>query len=138
MNWSLSTDAEEELDHAATHYQDQASIAVADAFLHEFERAASLIAEYLGLGTPASRGRRLMLLRRFPFSLLYRVEGANTVTRTVSYDVAEHLRTPEERAAYLGAWLDEAPDDAAGLARALGDIARAKYMTTVAATGRTV
>jgi probable addiction module antidote protein len=50
----------------------------------------------------------------------------------VPYDVAEHLRTPEEMAAYLDAWLEEAPDDVAGLARALGDIARAKGMTQVA------
>ncbi len=53
-------------------------------------------------------------------------------TKTVSYDVAEQLRTPEEMAAYLDAWLVEAPDDAAGIARALGDIARAKGMTQVA------
>ena len=53
-------------------------------------------------------------------------------TKTVPYDVAEHLRTPEEMAAYLDAWLEEAPDDIAGIARALGDIARAKGMTQVA------
>jgi len=52
--------------------------------------------------------------------------------KTTSYDVAEHLRTPEEMAAYLDAWLEEAPDDAAGIARALGDIARAKGMSLVA------
>lgn len=53
-------------------------------------------------------------------------------TKTVPYDVAEQLRTPEEMAAYLDAWLEEAPDDAAGIARALGDIARAKGMSQVA------
>jgi probable addiction module antidote protein len=53
-------------------------------------------------------------------------------TKTTAYDVAEHLRTPEEMAAYLNAWLEEAPDDAAGIARALGDIARAKGMSQVA------
>ena len=53
-------------------------------------------------------------------------------TKTTPYDVAEHLRTPEEMAAYLDAWFEEAPDDAAGIARALGDIARAKGMTQVA------
>lgn len=53
-------------------------------------------------------------------------------TRTMPYDVAEQLRTPEERAAYLDAWLAEAPDDAAGIARALGDIARAAGMSQVA------
>jgi probable addiction module antidote protein len=53
-------------------------------------------------------------------------------TKTVRYDVAEQLRTPEEMAAYLDAWLAEAPDDAAGIARALGDIARARGMSQVA------
>lgn len=53
-------------------------------------------------------------------------------TRTVPYDLAEQLRTPEEMAAYLDAWFEEAPDDAAGIARALGDIARARGMTQVA------
>ncbi|MFO0874022.1 MAG: addiction module antidote protein [Phycisphaerales bacterium] len=37
-----------------------------------------------------------------------------------------------DMAAYLDAWLDEAPDDAAGIARALGDVARARGMTRVA------
>ena len=53
-------------------------------------------------------------------------------TKTVAYDVAEQLRTPEEMAAYLDAWLVEAPDDVSGIARALGAIARAKGMTQVA------
>ena len=53
-------------------------------------------------------------------------------TKTVAYDVAEQLRTPEEMAAYLDAWLEEAPDDAKGITRALGDIARARGMTQVA------
>lgn len=51
---------------------------------------------------------------------------------TIPYDVAEQLRTPEEMAAYLDAWFEEAPEDTAGIARALGDIARAKGMTQVA------
>jgi probable addiction module antidote protein len=57
-------------------------------------------------------------------------------TKTTPYDVAEHLRTPEEMAAYLDAWLEEAPDDAAGIAGALGDIARAKGMMQVAKDAR--
>lgn len=52
--------------------------------------------------------------------------------KTFPYDVAEQLRTPEEMAAYLDAWFEEAPDDASGIARALGDIARAKGMSQVA------
>ena len=51
---------------------------------------------------------------------------------TSRYDVAEHLRTPEEMAAYLEACLEEADGDAAFIAKALGDIARAKGMSQVA------
>ncbi|MFO7554017.1 MAG: putative addiction module antidote protein [Desulfobacterales bacterium] len=53
-------------------------------------------------------------------------------TKTSRYDVAEHLRTPEEMAAYLEACLEEANGDAAFVAKALGDIARAKGMSQVA------
>ena len=51
-----------------------------------------------------------------------------TETTTTRYDVAEHLRTPEEMAAYLEACFEEANGDAAFIAKALGDIARAKGM----------
>lgn len=53
-------------------------------------------------------------------------------TMTTRYDVAEHLRSPEEMAAYLEACLEEAGDDVAFIAKALGDIARAKGMAQVA------
>ena len=55
-----------------------------------------------------------------------------TKTKTTPYDVSEHLRTPEEMAAYLEACIEEADGDAAFIAKALGDIARAKGMTQVA------
>jgi probable addiction module antidote protein len=51
---------------------------------------------------------------------------------TSKYDVAEHLRSAEEIAAYLEACIDEADGDASFIAKALGDIARAKGMTQVA------
>lgn len=53
-------------------------------------------------------------------------------TITTKYDVSEHLRTPEEMAAYLEACIEESDGDAAFIAKALGDIARAKGMTQVA------
>ena len=53
-------------------------------------------------------------------------------TITSKYDVSEHLRSPEEMAAYLEASIEEAHGDAAFIAKALGDIARAKGMSQVA------
>ncbi len=55
-----------------------------------------------------------------------------TKTITTRYDVAEHLRTPEEMAAYLEVCFEDANGDAAFIAKALGDIARAKGMSQVA------
>ena len=52
--------------------------------------------------------------------------------KTTKYDVAEYLNTPEEMAAYLEACLEEANGDAAFVAKALGNIARAKGMTEIA------
>ena len=52
--------------------------------------------------------------------------------KTRRYDTAEHLRTPEEMAAYLEACIEEANGDAAFIAKALGNIAKAKGMTQVA------
>ena len=53
-------------------------------------------------------------------------------TKITRYDVVQHLRTPEEMAAYLEVCLEEANGDAAFIAKALGDIARARGMTQVA------
>lgn len=53
-------------------------------------------------------------------------------TATTSYDVAEHLRTPEEMAAYLEACIEDANGNATFIVKALGDIARAKGMSQVA------
>ena len=56
-------------------------------------------------------------------------------TVTSRYDLEEHVRTPEEMAAYLEACLEEADGDAAFVAKALGDIARAKGMSQVLPCG---
>lgn len=53
-------------------------------------------------------------------------------TTTSPYDVAEHLRTSKEMAAYPEACIEEVDGDAAFIATALGDIARAQGMTQVA------
>lgn len=47
---------------------------------------------------------------------------------TTRYDVAQHLRTPKEMAMYLDACFEESDGDAAFIATALRDIARAQGM----------
>lgn len=48
------------------------------------------------------------------------------------WDSAEHLQTEADMALYLEACLEEAGDDAAFVAKALGTIARAKGMSQLA------
>ena len=52
--------------------------------------------------------------------------------KTTRWDSAEHLKTDEDMAAYLEACMEEAGDDPAFIAQALGTIARAKGMTQLA------
>ena len=60
------------------------------------------------------------------------VRQKNHQYRTELDDVAGHLRTPEEMAAYLKACMEEANGDATFIIKALGDIVRAKGITQVA------
>lgn len=48
------------------------------------------------------------------------------------WDSAAHLRSDEDMVRYLQACMEEAGDDAAFIAKALGNIARAKSMTQLA------
>lgn len=54
------------------------------------------------------------------------------MTKTTPYDVADYLRTPEDCAAYLDASIAESDGDAAFIAKAIGDIARARGMSELA------
>jgi probable addiction module antidote protein len=65
-----------------------------------------------------------------------KMASLSEMTRTMPYSLEEQLRTPEEIAAYLNAWFTEAPDDATGIVRALGEIAHTKGIEQIArATG---
>lgn len=48
------------------------------------------------------------------------------------WDSAEHLKTEEDIVLYLQACMEEAGDDAAFIAKALGNVARARGMTQLA------
>lgn len=52
--------------------------------------------------------------------------------KTTPYDSAQYLRTEEERAAYLATCMEEAPEDAAFIAHALGVVARSRNMSQLA------
>ena len=66
MTYSLSEAAERELEEAFERYLEHASAKVAENFLAEFERAAHLVDEYPGIGTPTTNGRSVHPIRRYP------------------------------------------------------------------------
>ncbi|MDR0771175.1 MAG: putative addiction module antidote protein [Burkholderiales bacterium] len=53
-------------------------------------------------------------------------------TKLRKWDSAEYLKTEEDMVLYLEACMEEAGDDAAFIAKALGNIARAKGMSQLA------
>ena len=53
-------------------------------------------------------------------------------TKLKKWDSAEYLKTDEDCRLYLEACFDEAGDDAAFIARALGNVARARGMSQLA------
>lgn len=55
-----------------------------------------------------------------------------TAIKLKKWDSAEHLQTDEDMALYLEACFEEAGDDAAFIAKALGNVARARGMTQLA------
>lgn len=72
MAYSLDPQAEKELGDAFIYYREQGGINLAQAFITEFERVAILLCANTGFGTPVGGERRSYLLRRFPYSLIYR------------------------------------------------------------------
>jgi toxin ParE1/3/4 len=68
----------------------QFSVAVAENFLATFESKVRLIAEFPGVGTPTSKGRRLFPIGRYPYSILYRADDGVVQISAI----AHHSRQP--------------------------------------------
>lgn len=91
MTYVLAPEAEVELADAVSFCRLQFGVMAAEQFVATFESKARLIAEFPGVGTPTSNGRRLFPIGRYPFSMLYRVDG-ETVRISA---VAHHGRRPK-------------------------------------------
>lgn len=57
---------------------------------------------------------------------------SGTTVRTSAFDVVDYLTTGEDQTEYLNAWFEDNPEDVSGIARAIGDVARARGMTGIA------
>lgn len=87
---SVSPEADRELSEAALFYAREASPEVGLAFILEYERALDLLCRNPHLGPMWRNGRQRFPLRKFPYSIIYHLNGQNL--RVVA--LAHHRRIP--------------------------------------------
>ena len=75
MNFIKEPAAEKELIDAAAFY-DRQRPGLGDRFIDEFERVIALLLEHPELGVRVGEDRRVIVLNRFPFRLVYALEDS--------------------------------------------------------------
>lgn len=90
MNAEFDPAAEQEFIESIHRYLVEAGPLQATGFENEVRRVVGLLLSLPKLGTPDARGTRSMPLRRYPYSLHYRIE--HDVIRI--FAIAHHSRRP--------------------------------------------
>ncbi|NWG39995.1 MAG: type II toxin-antitoxin system RelE/ParE family toxin [Hydrogenophilaceae bacterium] len=90
MNTSFNPAAKQEFAAAAGWYADQAGSLRATDFRNEVLRSLKLIAEHPNLGSPAGSKTRSLVVHRYPYSVIYRIEENSL--RVLA--IANHSRRP--------------------------------------------
>jgi plasmid stabilization system protein ParE len=89
MSLEFHPDAEEELAEAALHY-DRELEGLGNRFAAEVRRAADLLGEHPHIGHRLDDQLSRLILRRFPYSLIYAVDQTSIFVLAVAY----HRRRP--------------------------------------------
>lgn len=82
--------AQAEFDDAVDFYIEHASTRVAEAFVVDVQHARQRLVERPKIGSPLAKRLRILHLRHFPFSIIYRF-SADTIT---IHAVAHQRRRP--------------------------------------------
>ena len=97
MSHWIHPEAEAELGDAAVYCATHASLAIAEAFLAEYERVRDLFVENQQRGPHGGQGMRVYHVDRFPYTVIY-AEDADIGPQVFS--IARQSREPEsERSA---------------------------------------
>ena len=91
MSHWLHPAAEAELGDAAVYYAEHASLAIAEAFLAEYERVRDLLVENQQRGPHLNQDLRFYHFDRFPYSL---IDEEDTERGPQIYAVAHQSREP--------------------------------------------
>lgn len=90
MRYSLHPESECDLREAAEYYRERASTALSQALFTEFEHSIQLLMQYPLLGALWHRGKRRLVMKHFPYSVIYMVAGEEI--RVLA--IAHHSRRP--------------------------------------------
>ena len=91
MRYWLHPEAVRDLRDAAEFYRNRADTTLSQSLLAEFEQSVALLLQHPGLGAIWRNGRRRLLMKRFPYSLIYTVAGEQIQILAV----AHHSRKPD-------------------------------------------
>ena len=91
MIYSMHPEAESDLRDAAEFYRERAGNSLSQSLLAEFEQSLNILLQHPGLGSPwRGPGRRRYLMKRFPYSIIYKVSDEQIQILAV----AHHGRRP--------------------------------------------
>ena len=91
MKFVILKSAQAELDNAVAYYAKHASTRVAEAFVLDVQHARQRLAERPEIGPAISKRLRILHLRPFPYSIIYRV----SVDAITIHAIAHQRRRPE-------------------------------------------
>lgn len=75
MRITFTGPAAREAEEAANWYWERSGDRVRGHLLAEIERARQILRDQPGIGAPGVRGTRKLPLGRFPYTLVYRIDG---------------------------------------------------------------
>ena len=78
--------AEQDISEAAAFYGSAGSPRLAARFVAEFKRLAGILQEPPRMGAARVHGKRGLTMRRFPYTVIYRVEGECITVLLVKHD----------------------------------------------------
>ncbi len=85
MKIRFLNEMEGEFDDALAYYEKHASASVAEAFIHDVEDQFSILLQYPQIGSVVAKHFRILPLRRFPYSLIYRVSNEEIIIYALTH-----------------------------------------------------
>jgi plasmid stabilization system protein ParE len=77
--------AQAELEEAQAYYLQHATPAIAAAFVADYEHGAKRLLQYPLTGTPISSCLRVLTMRHFPYSIIYRATADTIIVRAIPH-----------------------------------------------------